>query len=161
MLGTLNLNLRPGKEYTVIGGPYKDRSEGTVGVRMAIEIQRPCDIDIGTVDFSTPDPDKLRVGLIRAVEHLTAGRPLYVGCYAGKGRTGLFMAVLAKAMGIENPVEYVRANYYPHAVETPEQYQYVTDFPIPLEVQKTLFWARFWSYFTFKKNLTVMPQAEK
>lgn len=157
MLGTLNFNLRPGKEYTVIGGPYKDRIDGTIGVRMAIEIQRPCDIDIGTVDFSTPDPDKLRVGLIRAVQHLTAGRPLYVGCYAGKGRTGLFMACLAKCLGYEHPVEHVRENYYSHAVETPEQYQFVTDFVVPDEVKKILFWARIWSYFTFKNNLTNLP----
>jgi hypothetical protein len=154
MLGTLTLTLRHGKNYTVIGGPYTERTEGTIGVKMAAEINRTYDINIPTVDFKTPAIKDLDAGLIAAVQALTAGHALYVGCMAGRGRTGLFMAVIAKALGHENPVEYVRANYYSHAVETDAQYKFVTNYQIPAEVKKILYWAKFWSYFTFKSNLT-------
>jgi hypothetical protein len=159
MLGKLSLPLRKNRNYTILGGPFVDHIPGTIGVKMAAEIQRPCHINIPTRDYQTPDPEDLRNGLINAVEHMVKGDPLYVGCYAGKGRTGLFLAVLAKAMGIEKPVDYVRANYYSHAVETEDQYLFVMDFPIPPEVTKMLKWARVKSYFTFRTELTNMVLA--
>lgn len=154
MLGTLDLNLRTGKKYTIIGGPFTDQIKGTVGVKMAAEIKRNCDIDIPTRDFQTPNEKQLTEGLIIAINCITAGKPLYVGCMAGRGRTGLFLAILAKAFGEEKPVEYVRKNYYSHAVETDDQYAFVMNFPIPREVKSRLYWARWWSYLTFKNNLT-------
>ena len=41
----------------------------------------------------------------------------------GWGRTGLFLALLAKVCGVENPVTYVRENYSPRAVETTDQHR--------------------------------------
>jgi hypothetical protein len=52
------------------------------------------------------------------------------------------MAVLCKAFGIKNPVEYVRANYYSHAVETPEQYEFVQSFAVLPKVRWMIKWAR-------------------
>lgn len=46
------------------------------------------------------------------------------------GRTGLFLAILAKAVGFNDPVAYVRKHYYNHAVETAEQAKYVEAFDV-------------------------------
>jgi protein-tyrosine phosphatase len=94
-------------------------------------------------------------GLEKAVQAITLGYPLYVGCMGGKGRTGLFLAVLAKAWGIKNPVEYVRANYYPHAVETKEQYAYVTNFKVSKAIRRRVWKAKAKSLVRFgQKDLT-------
>jgi len=142
--------------FTVVGGPYKERPNTYVGVKLAEEINRPCDVNIPTVDFDVPPKAVLDAGLAQAVTLLLAGEPLYVGCMGGKGRTGLFMAVLAKVLGVVNPVEYVRAEYYAHAVETKSQYAYVTEYEAPAAVTKAIrkarltatwaFWSkRFWT----------------
>jgi hypothetical protein len=155
MLGTLDLPLREGRAFTVIGGPFTDhasRYPTCVGVKMAKEIDRRCDISIPTRDFNVPSLDDLNKGLEAAVNNILAGKPVYIGCMAGRGRTGLFMAILAKAFGIKNPVEYVRANYFAHAVETDGQYQFVMGYPIPEAVQRDIKWARVKSYIFFWRN---------
>jgi hypothetical protein len=139
------------KFFAVCGGPYKQKPTEMPGVKMAKEISLfkngTYEIDIPTRDFHTPDPDDLARGLEAAVFMITSGSPLYVGCYAGKGRTGLFMAVLVKAFGIKDPVAFVRAKYYPHAVETEDQKKFVADFEIPWTVKKMIFKARWASWF--------------
>lgn len=137
MLGKLKLPVRGSKHYVVLGGPYIEKPKGMSGVKMAKEVplsHNAYEIDIPTQDFKTPDVKAVTEGLNKAVTALLFGGALYVGCMAGRGRTGLFMAILAKAFGVANPVEYVRANYYKHAVETPTQYKYVEDFVIPRRV---------------------------
>ena len=162
MLGTLKLPLNSFQYFTVAGGPYKDCPETMSGVKMAAEIKQACAVDIPTRDFQVPDALRLSYGLERAVALMLQGEPLYVGCYGGKGRTGLFLAVLAKAMGIQNPVEYVREHYYRHAVETDEQYQFVTDFPITPEIQQQIRRVKRWSWLRFwQRNLTRMPRGVK
>lgn len=154
MNGTLALSAPFSKFYTVIGGPYSERIKSAVGVKMAHELKLPCDIDIPTFDFSVPTRVDLDSGLEKAVRAILAGDPLYVGCMAGRGRTGLFLAILAKAFGEKSPVEYVREHYYEHAVETDKQYNFVMAYPIPDKVQSLIFWAGVWSVFQFKKSLT-------
>jgi protein-tyrosine phosphatase len=105
----------------VCGGPYADKPEGFYGVKMAAEIDRPCEVDVPTVDFQVPDVKTLKAGLLKAYRALQKGKPVYVGCMGGIGRTGLFLACLAKVSGIADPVKFVRAHYYGHAVETAEQ----------------------------------------
>lgn len=131
MNGILKLPLHRGRCYVVAGGPYRDMPEGYHGVKMAAEIDKPSAISIPTRDFSVPNPDDLRQGLHAALVLIGDGEPLYVGCMGGMGRTGLFLAVLARAWGIQDPVAYVRKHYYPHAVETAAQYAYVKSFHIP------------------------------
>lgn len=145
--GELRLPVWGDKHFVVLGGPFRNRPKGTVGVKMAQEIYAECDISIATQDFSTPPPEAMRVGLIKAVKAVIAGQPLYVGCMGGMGRTGLFLAVLAKAFGVKKPVEYVRQHYYSHAVETDEQYRYVMNYPIPVQVRLMIAAARGKSFF--------------
>ena len=48
--------------------------------------------------------------------------PVYIGCRAGIGRTGMMIAALAKLAGIADPIAWVRAHYHPDAVETSGQH---------------------------------------
>jgi protein tyrosine phosphatase len=154
-LGQLRIPLNKRQYFVVTGGPFFDCPKTMVGVKMAKEIRQACAVDIPTVDFAVPDKALLTRGLDKALNLMLDGEPLYVGCMGGKGRTGLFMAVLAKAFGIKNPVEYVRKHYYAHAVETPEQYKFVQAFPITPEVERKVKQAKRWAWVRFwKTNLT-------
>lgn len=158
VLGELKLPVNKRQFFVVTGGPFMDIPRGMRGVKMAKEIQRPCDVDIPTVDFQVPDRKLLYRGLHKAMDLILSGEPVYVGCMGGKGRTGLFLAVLAKAFGVKKPVEFVRENYYSHAVETDQQYAFVKKFTITPTLRRKLkrvrrrAWLRFW-----KKNLTRFP----
>lgn len=156
MLGQLKLPLTSRAYFTVTGGPsYEAKNYQMVFVKMAKEIAIPCNIDIPTRDFSVPDDHDLAVGLERAVDAILSGLPVYVGCMAGRGRTGLFLAILARAFGMPDPVEYVRELYYPHAVETDGQYDFVMNFPIPQSVLDAIARKRFFTRLQFwKRHLT-------
>ena len=73
---------------------------------------------------------------------------MWVGCQGGWGRTGLFLALMAKVCGEANPVSYVRHHYSPRAVETNEQMDYVRKFDVD-DLQQWLFW-RGWTARTLK-----------
>jgi len=53
-----------------------------------------------------------------------------VACAGGRGRTGTALACIAVLDGVAptDAVDYVRANYSPHAVETPWQARFVRRF---------------------------------
>jgi hypothetical protein len=121
-----------GQVVEVYGGPYFDRPSNMVGVKLAREISEPCDIDLPILDYSVPDPQQASKALQACFERMQKGESLYVGCWGGKGRTGLFMALMAKASGHPDPIGHARATYNPHAVETQEQADFVRDFPIRL-----------------------------
>ena len=137
----------------VYGGPYFDRPADMVGIKLALEIDLPCDISLPIRDYSIPNERDAKRALLSCMKAIAAGRDVYVGCWGGKGRTGLFMAILAKAAGVADPVSYVRATYNPHAIETAEQADFVKKFPV--------FWLR-WSYralaFTKKTNPKLAPK---
>lgn len=159
-LGQLKLQVNKRQYFVVTGGPFTECPKSMKGVKMAKEIKQACAVDIPTVDFQVPDRKVLYRGLSKALDLMLAGEPLYVGCMGGKGRTGLFLAVLAKSMGVKKPVEYVRANYYAHAVETPEQYKFVSKFTITPPLRRKVKKLRKWSWLKFwKTNLTRMPEA--
>lgn len=152
MKGSIRLPLNDRQFFVVAGGPYMAKPEGYVGVKMAKEINLPCAVSIPTADFSVPDPKLMAKGLDEAVNRILLGQPLYVGCMGGIGRTGLFLAILAKAFDVKNPVRFVRENYLSHAVETPQQMKYVTDFTVPAKTARKIAIARFFLRF-FRKNL--------
>lgn len=119
-----------GRAVNVYGGPYVKRPAHMTGVKLAAEIDEPCDIDLPTRDYSVPDARLARKALLQTIKRLAKGESIYAGCWAGVGRTGLFLALLAKSAGVEDPVGYVRSTYHAHAVETAEQKKYVEDFPV-------------------------------
>lgn len=140
--GSVVMPLIGSQGFRVFGGPYRQRPSDMVGVKMAEEIKAPCDVSIPTRDYQVPDTDVLNEGLNAAINCMLRGRTLYVGCMGGMGRTGLFLAVLAKAMGVPNPVKFVRENYYSHAVETNGQYDFVTQYEVPMKIKMKLAVAR-------------------
>ena len=132
--------LRP--EMVLHGGPYAAHPAGMFGVCLLEQPPRR-----GTADLWYPIPDFSVPACASAVTdstlrnvllQLLEGRPVYVGCLGGKGRTGLFLALIAKVLGAEDPVDYVRVNFHAHAVETRQQEQWVDDF----DVSATQNWLR-------------------
>jgi hypothetical protein len=141
------LNIMPIKlghsRFNLIGGSYHHKPPEDFGVKMAAEIRKPCDVNIPTIDFSTPDRDILLAGMRSTIIALYKNKKVYVGCMAGRGRTGLFMACmvkLAQSYQIDvmtsatlyslEPIKYVRKHYYPHAVETADQELFVLGLPV-------------------------------
>jgi len=134
----------------VIGGPFRnfetakhivrvETGAALKGVLMAEELgYLPKDVFVPTVDFQTPEVKDVRKALMQSIALMAVGHQLYVGCMGGIGRTGLFLAALAKIMGTEDPVAYVRSHYIPHAVETEAQQQFIADLKVE-DIQK---WAR-------------------
>ena len=87
-------------------------------------------IYLPTLDFSIPDRDALQAGVSAAETALNSGSNLAVHCNAGIGRTGLFLACLAKrcqSLSGKDAVHWVR-QYIPGAMEVPEQVLMVMDF---------------------------------
>jgi hypothetical protein len=88
-------------------------------------------VHLPIADFSVPQNDlQVQSALVETFRAVLDGKPVYVGCMGGFGRTGLFLALMAKAAGIPDPVPYVRDTYYPNAVETREQLRYVENFDV-------------------------------
>lgn len=123
-----------GYSLSIIGGPFdnfpgRDKAFG-VCVR-AERVPNERDVHLPIHDFSIPESAKaVEYALMDTFDAALDGKQVYVGCMGGWGRTGLFLALMAKAAGIPDPVEYVRENYTPKAVETREQYTYVQRFDV-------------------------------
>ena len=137
----------------VIGGPfdaYRPTINADYGVCVRAErVPATADRIVPINDFDVPQP-KDRALMVDTVKETfrraLRGERVWIGCMGGFGRTGLFMAILAKAAGVQDPVAYVRATYYPHAVETPAQALYVSEFDVS-EIRSWLMWhtwGQFW-----------------
>jgi hypothetical protein len=120
-------------------GPYKSKPTDFPGVKLAVEIQEDFAIKLDIPDFSVPDPDEAEAALLATIALVRAGATPYIGCMGGTGRTGLFLALLAKVAMFSqrrftyrglNPVELIREIYRPGAVETKEQELYVEAFDV-------------------------------
>jgi hypothetical protein len=115
-----------GQAVTITGGPFDAIPDGAYGVCLEVAAEKAwlADVLLPTADFGLPDAAALQAAVATVLRQLETepGRPVHVGCRAGVGRTGLFMACLAKAAGVEgDPLAYVRAHYLAHAAETPAQ----------------------------------------
>lgn len=128
----------------IAGGPYKAKPAGYLGVKMAEEIDLPCEIDIPTRDFQVPSEALFKRGLVQGIMAIAAGNKLYAGCWGGIGRTGLYLAGMAKVMAEYkkkmhrpsfDPVLYVRGQFLSHAVETKQQEQYIADLDVSAIVE--------------------------
>ena len=123
------------KELTFTGGPFPTVAGADFSVCLKAEAStkeiHDASMHIPIRDFSVPT-DEMR-GLVESAV-LTGmlaslhGESVGVGCMGGIGRTGLIMAIAAKAAGVKDPISYVRANFKSHAVETKQQEEYVRNF---------------------------------
>ena len=78
-------------------------------------------------DFDTPeDSDELTNSLSEVIRRAEKGENIAIHCFAGRGRTGLYIALLARkvlGLGGQEAIEFVR-NHFP-AVETQAQEELV------------------------------------
>lgn len=137
--GSMPINLPKeyggGFSFKVYGGPYSNVPKHAYGVSVRAEHMQslPFDIWIPIVDFGVPSSNQegsIREALRKIYIYALGGEAVYIGCMGGIGRTGLFMALLAKVAGEKDPVAYVRSTYSIHAVETDDQQKYVNDFDV-------------------------------
>ena len=80
-------------------------------------------------DFGVPSKVDLEEVVKKTVEHAQVGKNILIHCHAGLGRTGLFVAYLARrvlGLSSEEAIHWTR-KYIPHALETDEQSQMVID----------------------------------
>ena len=121
------------KTWQVYGGSFFHKpwvedadQDPFFSINLMAEHPLPCTYYVPIKDFSVPDDEAV---LVKSIEHaLKDGRPIYVGCFGGIGRTGLWLACMLKALGEPDPVVAVRRWFYRHAVETEAQQAFVHDF---------------------------------
>jgi len=80
-------------------------------------------------DFDVPSKEDLEEAIKKTVEQAQAGQNILIHCHAGLGRTGLFVAYLAKrvlGLSSEEAIYWTR-KYIPHALETDEQNKMIID----------------------------------
>jgi protein-tyrosine phosphatase len=123
--GSMTLEVA-GKPVTITGGPFDSIPEGAYGVCLEVASAKAgqADVLLPTADFGLPEPEALRAAVAKVLAQMEAepGRPVHVGCKGGVGRTGVFMAALAKAAGVEgDALDHVRRHYLANAAETPAQ----------------------------------------
>lgn len=153
--GSLKLPLLRGKYFTVYGGPYISRPDKMRGVCLLEDSSKyQASLFLPILDFNIPDRKTAEYIVEQAVQRIVKGEPLYVGCLGGLGRTGLFLALLAKAFGVEKPIGYVRAWYSPRAIETLDQEEFVRKFNVSEKTQNLVLDAKLKSLFRFRENLT-------
>ncbi|WP_237212865.1 protein-tyrosine phosphatase family protein [Falsiroseomonas oryziterrae] len=133
--GTLPLPVA-GRLVTITGGPFDAIPEGAFGVCLEPAAAKAwlADVALPTPDFGLPDPEALKRAVAAVLAQLEAEpeRPVHVGCRAGIGRTGLFLACLARAAGVPgDALDYVRAHYRPDAAETEAQQVMARSFTWP------------------------------
>jgi len=115
------------------GGPFNSAPYAAFRVAVRAEGISPgaADVHLPIRDFSVPEDDAaVEQALKESFEAALQGKPVYVGCMGGYGRTGLFLALLAKTAGVPAPVAWVRENYHRRAVETENQEAYVALFDV-------------------------------
>lgn len=85
-------------------------------------------------DHASPeDAAALSAAVDRALETARGGAHLAVHCYAGIGRTGVFLALMARrGLGLEgeDAIRWVR-RWIPGALETPGQQEYIRNWEPP------------------------------
>ncbi|WP_270933740.1 protein-tyrosine phosphatase family protein [Falsiroseomonas oryzae] len=125
-----------GRAVTITGGAFDAIPDGAFGVCLEPAASKAwlADVPLPTPDFGLPDPVALKQAVAAVLAQLAAEpeRPVHVGCRAGIGRTGLFLACLARAAGVEgDALDYVRRHYLPHAAETEAQQAMARSFTWP------------------------------
>ena len=114
-----------GQNRRIVGGPFDAYMPPAIGVCLEARSARAGDADIliPVADFQPPSQLQLVDGLVRlfTLMRVRPGHDIYLGCRAGIGRTGTFIAAVARVAGIEDAIIWTRTHYHPRAVETRAQ----------------------------------------
>ena len=114
-----------GRDRRIQGGRFDDWRPPAIGLCLETRSARAAEADIllPIADFQAPSQAALVAGLVALLRAMQARPelPVYIGCRAGFGRTGMLIAALAKLAGIADPIAWVRAHYVAAAVETDAQ----------------------------------------
>jgi protein-tyrosine phosphatase len=81
-------------------------------------------------DFAVPTQQALHAAIETTLDRACAGKNIAVHCYAGYGRTGMYLACMARRvleMSAKEAIAWVRS-YVPTAIEVPEQVEIVNAF---------------------------------
>ena len=154
----LNFELE-GKQVTIYGGSCHEPAIDDADVYISLDVEQPVyfweqpwyenegkkHIRLPIEDMFIPnDTEDFNSCVEFAKYYLSEGKKIHVGCIGGAGRTGMFLSALVQAsMGDKlidedgnkiSAIDYVRENYYKHAVETIPQilflhYNCGIDFP--------------------------------
>jgi hypothetical protein len=130
-----------GRDRCIRGGPFVDFCPPAIGVCLEARSVNAgsATIALPVVDYGAPAPDALADGLVALLLAMRAAPklPIYIGCRAGLGRTGMLIAALAKLAGAKlagaklagqgDPIGWTRLHYDPRAVETAAQERAVMD----------------------------------
>lgn len=149
----------PPVTVTFAGGSYRDApalGDDWVAISMAEELvprpERPGDLHVRCADFRVPDVKDMDRAVRLALWHaVVEGRPIFVGCMGGTGRTGTFLGCVCGLLWPdEDPVDKVREVYKRTACETSGQRSFVRRFKtwfgetnIRRELARYVFWRQF------------------
>jgi protein-tyrosine phosphatase len=116
--------------YYSLVEPIEWTSRAFLDVRDQIEATGIQRVEFPIRDFFAPEDGSAFVDLVaQAHRHALDGKNIAAHCYAGIGRTGMFLAELAVqhyGWDVPHAVEWLRASV-PLAVENEYQYQFLVD----------------------------------
>lgn len=96
-----------GKYKTVFyAGPYLCKPKNMIGVKVADNVAGEADLCLPIPDFSIPEVGSTHVFMVKLHKLIREGKPFYIGCLGGKGRTGLICALLLKLV---DEIKYQRS----------------------------------------------------
>ncbi len=124
MIGEVTLRL-DGRDRIIQGGPFGAYEQPAIGVCLEVRsaLAGQAALLFPVPDFGAPDLQAFAAALgdLMTLMDKQPDLPIYIGCRAGIGRTGMMIAALAKIAGQDDPVAWTRAQYHPDAVETVDQ----------------------------------------
>ena len=124
MNDTVTLRLL-GRDRRITGGPFGNWSGEGIGLCLdpANPKRGEATLALDLADFAAPTQAQLHDTLAALLAGMrdAPDTPVYIGCKAGLGRTGTFIAALAKLAGHDDPVAWTRRHYRAEAVETEAQ----------------------------------------
>jgi protein-tyrosine phosphatase len=88
-------------------------------------------ISVPIPDFGVPRSSGFSLQIFKVIRAVKEGCSVAVHCHGGRGRTGLFLACMAKqlnGMPADQAIQWVR-EFIPEAVETQEQVRFVQFYP--------------------------------
>jgi atypical dual specificity phosphatase len=108
----------------------EDQKRSGLNLKQVYEENNMAVIHYPIVDFATPeDQSELQTVVSQVSQMVREGNRIAVHCFAGQGRTGMFIALLGRqVLGLDGDeaIEWVRKHF--KAIETSAQEQVVRDY---------------------------------